>query len=84
LKEAIGTSLIERTDPFGMKNIRELCDTGRSGGFIVFVWPNPARADRQELKIGYVLPVDDRWWLGSAVYLNEVTGVDSSFPLPSP
>lgn len=85
LKDAIGTSLIERTDPFGMKNIRALCDTARSGGgFIVFVWPNPVRENRQELKIGYVLPVDDRWWVGSGVYLSEVTGVDSSFPLPSP
>lgn len=84
LKGAIGTSLIGRTDPFGMENIRALCGTARSGGgFIAFVWPNPARENRQELKIGYVLPVDDTWWLGSGVYLSEVTGVDTSFPLPS-
>ncbi|HQK55059.1 MAG TPA: cache domain-containing protein [Methanolinea sp.] len=84
LKDAIGTSLIERTDPFGMKNIKALADTARSGGgFIVFVWPNPARENRQEMKIGYVLPVDDRWWLGSGVYLSEVTGMDTSFPLPN-
>ncbi len=85
LKDAIGTSLIERTDPFGMKNIQALADTARSGGgFIVFVWPNSARENRQEMKIGYVLPVDDRWWLGSGVYLSEVTGIDTSFPLPNP
>jgi len=85
LKEAIGTSLIEKTDPFGMKNIKALSDTARSGGgFIVFVWPNPGRENRQELKIGYVLPVDDRWWLGSGVYLSEVTGMDTSFPVPTP
>ncbi|MCU0631835.1 MAG: cache domain-containing protein [Methanolinea sp.] len=84
LKEAVGSSLIGRRDPFGMENIRALVDTAHSGGgFVVFVWPNPARDNRQELKIGYVLPVDDRWWLGSGVYLSEVTGVDSSFPLPS-
>lgn len=85
LKEAIGTSLIGRTDPFGMKNIQALVNTARSGGgFTVFVWPNPGRENRQEMKIGYVLPVDDRWWLGSGVYLSEVTGMDTSFPLPTP
>ena len=85
LHDSIGTSLIERQDPFGMKNIRALADTARSGGgYIVFVWPNPARENRQELKIGYVLPVDENWWVGSGVYLSEITGIDTSFPLPTP
>jgi two-component system, NarL family, sensor kinase len=75
LQDLIGTSLIEREDSFGMKNIRALCDTSRTGGgFIVFVWPNPARENREEIKIGYVLPVDDEWWVGSGVYLSEITG----------
>ncbi|MFA6673539.1 MAG: cache domain-containing protein [Methanoculleus sp.] len=65
-KDAIGTSLIGRQDPYGMENIRALRDTAESGGgFIVFIWPNPGQEDRDELKIGYVLPVDDTWWVGS-------------------
>jgi signal transduction histidine kinase len=49
-----------------MENIRALRDTAESGGgFIVFIWPNPGQEDRDELKIGYVLPVDDTWWVGS-------------------
>lgn len=84
LPHLIGTSLIERQDPFGMKNIRALSETAQTGGgYIVFVWPNPERGNRQELKIGYVLPVDENWWLGSGVYLSEVTGVDTSFPVPA-
>ncbi len=84
LPDLIGTRLIDRQDPFGMKNIRALADTARSGGgFIVFVWPNPARENRQELKIGYVLPANEEWWLGSGVYLCEITGIDTSFPPPS-
>jgi two-component system NarL family sensor kinase len=76
--EKIGTSLIDRTDPFGMENIRVLCDTAKNGGgYIVFIWPNPERENRDELKIGYVLPVDEEWWVGSGVYLSEVTGEDS-------
>lgn len=75
LQAAIGSSLIERRDPFGMENIRALRDTAASGGgFIVFVWPNPEQENREELKIGYVLPVDETWWVGSGVYLSEITG----------
>ena len=79
LPEMVGTSLIERTDPFGMETIRALAGTARSGGgYIVFVWPNPDRENRDELKIGYVLPVDDTWWVGSGAYLGEITGTDAS------
>ncbi|MCM2464906.1 cache domain-containing protein [Methanoculleus oceani] len=85
LQASIGTSLIEREDPFGMKNIRALRDTAESGGgFIVFVWPNPEQENREELKIGYVLPGDETWWVGSGVYLSEITGEDASFPSPAP
>lgn len=75
LQNLIGTSLIEREDSFGMKNIRALCDTSRNGGgFIVFVWPNPTKGNREELKLGYVLPAGEGWWVGSGVYLSEITG----------
>jgi signal transduction histidine kinase len=78
LPEMIGSSLIEKRDPFGMENIRALADTARSGGgYVVFVWPNPDEGNREELKIGYVLPVNDTWWVGSGVYLSEITGEDS-------
>jgi two-component system NarL family sensor kinase len=66
-----------------MKNIRALVNTAEAGGgYIVFIWPNPDKGNQQELKIGYVLPVNDTWWVGSGVYLSEITGVDS--PLSSP
>lgn len=85
LQDAIGTSLIERQDPFGMENIRALRDTAESGGgFIVFIWPNPEQENSDELKIGYVLPVDDTWWVGSGVYLSEITGETASLPSPTP
>jgi two-component system NarL family sensor kinase len=84
LPEKVGTSLIERKGPFGMEMIRGLCETAESGGgFIVFVWPNPDKDNREELKIGYVLPVDDTWWVGSGVYLSEITGTDASLPSPT-
>lgn len=84
LPDKVGTSLMERRDTFGMENIRALAATARSGGgYIVFVWPNPDNGNRDELKIGYVLPVDDNWWVGSGVYLSEITGTDASLA-PAP
>jgi hypothetical protein len=75
LPEKIGTNLIDTRDPFGMETIRALVETARSGGgYVVFIWPSPEEGNREELKIGYVLPVDDTWWVGSGVYLNEITG----------
>ncbi|MDD1654966.1 MAG: cache domain-containing protein, partial [Methanomicrobiales archaeon] len=83
LPELIGTNLITKRDSFGMETIRALAGTARSGGgYVVFIWPNPGRGNRDELKIGYVLPVDDTWWVGSGVYLSEITGRDASFPSP--
>ena len=79
IPEKVGSSLIERTDRFGMKNIRALVETAKAGGgYVVFVWPNPDKGNRDELKIGYVLPVDDTWWVGSGAYLSELTGADAS------
>jgi two-component system NarL family sensor kinase len=81
LPETIGSCLMDNRDSFGMENIRALCDTARSGGgYVVFIWPNPESEDREELKIGYVLPVDEDWWVGSGVYLSEITGEETVLP----
>lgn len=79
LGDQVGNNLMDRTGPFGMENIRALCDTAADGGgFVVFVWPNPDNGNLNEIKIGYVLPVNDDWWLGSGTYLSEITGEDSA------
>ncbi len=75
LPNLIGSNLYDREDGYGMRNIEALATTAKEGGgFVVFIWPNPDAGNREELKIGYVLPVNDEWWLGSGVYLSEVTG----------
>jgi two-component system NarL family sensor kinase len=51
---------------------------------VIFLWPNPGNDNLIEMKIGYVLPVDETWWVGSGVYLNEITGVNTSYPAPLP
>jgi len=83
LQNSIGTCLNGRQDPYGMENIRALRDTAKSGGgFIAFIWPNPAQEKRDELKIGYV--VDDTWWVGPGVYLSEITEENASPPPRNP
>jgi signal transduction histidine kinase len=79
LQEKIGSNLIDKRDQFGMETIRALTETAYSGGgYVVFIWPNPDAGNHDELKIGYVLPVDDTWWVGSEVYLSEITGTNES------
>jgi signal transduction histidine kinase len=85
LPEKVGTNLIGYKGPFGMEIIRALADTAHAGGgYVIFMWPNPDNDNLIEMKIGYVLPVDEDWWIGSGVYLNEITGVNTSYPAPLP
>jgi len=75
LQGAVGTDLSGRTDRFGMAIVKSAADTARNGGgYVVFIWPNPNAGNKEELKIGYMLPVDRTWWIGSGVYLSEITG----------
>lgn len=83
LPEKIGSTLIEKRDSFGMETIRALTETAYSGGgYVVFIWPNPDNENKEELKVGYVLPADENWWVGSGVYLSEITGEEASIPSP--
>ncbi|MBP1928445.1 signal transduction histidine kinase [Methanolinea mesophila] len=85
IPEKIGKDLSGYQGPFGMEVIRALAHTAADGGgYVVFMWPNPDDNNLIEMKIGYVLPVDETWWVGSGVYLNEITGVNTSYPAPLP
>ena len=62
--------LIE-TDSNGVPYIRNLINVAKEGkGFTYFIFPNPAHGNRDEFKIGYVMKVDDNWWLGSGIYIS--------------
>ncbi|PKL63056.1 MAG: sodium:calcium antiporter [Methanomicrobiales archaeon HGW-Methanomicrobiales-2] len=48
------------------------------GGSVYYVYPNPANGYAEELKLGYVMPVDGTWFVGSGIYLPGVgTGFDT-------
>ncbi len=66
----IGKNLIDYTDPNGVKAIQGLIEVARGGeGWFVYTWNNP-QTGKQEPKLGYVMKVDDTWWLGSGTYGN--------------
>lgn len=79
LTDRIGEGLTNHTGAFGEKDIGMLITVAQDGGgYVVFSWPNPENDNKPEIKIGYVLPVNDEWWLGSGVYLSEITGDEES------
>lgn len=70
MPKKIGENALNVTDLNGVasnRNMREVAKRG--GGFTYYIWPNPAHSNAQELKLTYVLKVDDGLWVGAGTYL---------------
>ena len=64
----VGQNLIGMKDPNGVPVIQELGKlAGDNGGWLEYMWENPLTGT-VEPKLGYVVKVDDNWWLGSGFY----------------
>lgn len=75
----IGENVLNMTDSNGVafkRNMREVAERGR--GFAYYIWPNPAHSDAEELKITYILKVDEEMWLAAGTYLNVQTPIFSN------
>jgi len=72
-QDLIGTNGLNRMDVNGMRFV-ELCrDVANSGGGnVLYSYANPSDNMTPEEKIGYVYPVDDEWWIGSGIYLDDL------------
>ncbi len=70
LLETIGQNVLNDTDPNGVTEVRNRRDLAANygSGFIYYIWPNPARSNAWELKLGYITKVNDEWFLGSGIY----------------
>ena len=67
--EKIGVSRLYKKDAKGNLFIMDLRDTARNGsGFVEYYYINPVHNNTVEKKLGYVMKVDDSWWLGSGIY----------------
>ncbi len=70
----IGKNVLDVTDSNGValkRNMREAAKRG--SGFAYYIWPNPAHSGAEELKITYVLKVDEEMWLAAGTYLSVQT-----------
>ncbi|MBR1369828.1 hypothetical protein RJ53_10205 [Methanocalculus chunghsingensis] len=71
----IGENRMAVTDRHGVRYIHDIIGMAeRGGGSLYYIYPNPEKEFRDELKISYVTPVDETWLLGSGVYLPERAG----------
>ena len=67
--DLVGQNLIDMKDPNGVMVIQELIKLAKgNGGWLDYAWPNPLHGNAVEPKAGYVLKVDDTWFLGSGMY----------------
>jgi polar amino acid transport system substrate-binding protein len=70
MPETIGENALNVTDTNGVATVRNMREVAkRGGGFTYYIWPNPAHSNSKELKLTYVLKVDEGLWLGAGTYL---------------
>jgi hypothetical protein len=68
--EKIGVNRLREPDAEGtwfITNLREAAYNGT--GFATYTYVNPVHNNTVEKKLGYVMKVDDTWWLGSGIYV---------------
>jgi len=75
LPNRIGKNWYNETDPNGVQFLKNEIDDLRreDSGFDYYMFPNPAHNNKSELKLGYRVKVDDNWWLGSGIYLSNIS-----------
>ena len=72
-QEIIGTNRKDLVDSNGMAFIKALTYlAGYGGGYLYYVYPNPAKNLTPQVKFAYVEPVDDTWFVGSGIYLPNI------------
>ena len=68
--EKIGVNRLNEKDAEGNLFIQDLRQAAYNGtGFTTYTYINPVHNNTVEKKLGYVMKVDDNWWLGSGIYI---------------
>jgi signal transduction histidine kinase len=68
---AVGTNRLDLQNVEGVYINREMRSIALNGsGFFDYLWTNPL-TNETEPKTSYVTKIDDEWWLGAGIYLNE-------------
>ena len=70
----VGENRTDLTDENGLAihaSCRDLA--ARGGGYLYFTFVNPSENYRKELKLVAIRPVDETWYVGSGIYIPEMT-----------
>ncbi|ABN06874.1 Cache, type 2 domain protein [Methanocorpusculum labreanum Z] len=65
----IGTDQWMAEDTTGVKYIqRQIARAEQGGGYVMYLYPNPTQDFATELKLAYVMPIDNEWFIGAGIY----------------
>jgi len=79
--EKIGVNRLDEKDAEGNLFIRDLRTAAYNGtGFATYTYINPVHNNIVEKKLGYVMKVDDSWWLGSGIYIGPAATPSPAMP----
>jgi hypothetical protein len=68
----IGVNRWIREDPNGIKIQQRMIARAQQGrGYVNYMTANPEHQYAQEFKLSYVIPVDDTWFIGAGIYVQE-------------
>lgn len=66
----VGRNLLPLKDAVGLEVIKSLVNAAKGGeGFVEYHWEHPTQK-RVMPKLGYVVKVDDNYWIGSGIYVD--------------
>lgn len=72
-QDYIGQNRMNLTDSNGAKIMESLVSLSKyGGGYLYYVYPNPTDNGTEQVKISYVEPVDDSWFIGAGIYLPHI------------
>ncbi|OPY37088.1 MAG: Cache domain protein [Methanoregula sp. PtaU1.Bin051] len=75
--ELVGTNFSGKKDPDGKPYTDiEIKLVKSGGGYLLYRYPDPAANLVSRLKISYVRPVDDTYWIGAGIYTSEDRLID--------
>lgn len=70
----VGTTRWNGEDVLGVKALQRFIDKSKfGGGFVYYQYPNPNNNFASDLKLSYILPVDENWFIGAGIYPGAVT-----------
>jgi signal transduction histidine kinase len=75
--EQVGSNFLDRTDATGKPYTAiEIQLVKSGGGYLLYRYPHPGDNTTDRLKISYVRPVDDTYWIGAGIYTSEERLID--------